>query len=783
MSGTKLQPRQLWAATTTSSAASYCSPFTLPSNGVLVVNDSFAITLTRDAVFEPQCTGGSSGVMHGISDNATVDDFRDPFYTSISPQIYALAAASVVSYVLVIMLFITPRTFFVGGPGGGSGFLSRRGFISGSYGNSAVTGVGRRPWLQKIAAVSVAISLTIATADTFKVAQRQYNLGYSDSSAMMDEVTTSLEIRIVRVISDTFLWLAQVQTLIRLFPRHKEKVVIKWLGFALIVTDTLFSILNNFVYYTERTRPRSFRDAISALSYLFELAIGLIYASCIIYFSIAKRRYAYFHPKMRNICIVALLSILSVLIPVVFFVLDITKPDVAGWGDYIRWVGAAAASVVVWEWVERIEALERDERKDGILGREIFDGDEMLEVTPSEEVDRPDQSSDGSDIGKGHSAPQRRRQLRPRVPFQDRCSNGRNALPLTRQPAHGGNKNQQIQPMPPPATITPVSRAETTSVASTQYAVHCHTIGSPSPPIPELPIVSNPPATASTDATSDTSSVDAEKASVNIEVPKTQTQAWADVGYNMLRSIPNPFKRRKASPPAEVASAMREQRQDEPTPPAASAGGKGWALMSKLDAFAQAQRDRLRSHLEGTSIDTTLPVTVIPAQPRGQRTWSPEEFDHANPGSKQLSQGRDGEQSSILPATVLPPLGTQSRSGGSATLGNATPMNPDGIANSVSRRGHLTFSEDETRTVSPSRITGGNNSRHSSYARSRSVSRGPTATSEAFENHSPDVSNGRFSPADAPVVPSYTMARAPPESARNESAQSLGQSNNGNITG
>jgi len=64
----------------------------------------------------------------------------------------------------------------------------------------------------------------------------------------------------------------------------------------------------------------------------------------------------------------------------VFFVLDISKPDVAGWGDYVRWVGAAAASVVVWEWVERIEALERNDKKDGVLGREIFDGDEMLEV-------------------------------------------------------------------------------------------------------------------------------------------------------------------------------------------------------------------------------------------------------------------------------------------------------------------------------------------------------------------------------------------------------------------
>ena len=42
---------------------------------------------------------------------------------------------------------------------------------------------------------------------------------------------------------------------------------------------------------------------------------------------------------------------------------------------------------MVWEWVERIEALKRDERKDGILGREIFDGDEILDDPVAIEAD------------------------------------------------------------------------------------------------------------------------------------------------------------------------------------------------------------------------------------------------------------------------------------------------------------------------------------------------------------------------------------------------------------
>lgn len=279
---------------------------------------------------------------------------------------------------LVIMLLITPRTFLHEG----AVVLGRRGFTNGPSGSDAGIGIGGRPWLQKVAALTVAISLTIATADTFRVAEDQYETGYMDAKILQREVENGTELKVIRVISDTFLWLAQAQTLIRLFPRQREKIIIKWTAFALITLDALFSVLNNFVY-DGSSRPRSFVDAVPALAYLFQLALSLLYAAWVMYYSITKKQFAFYHPQMRNICLVALLSLVAVLVPVVFFVLDISKPDVAGWGDYVRWVGAAAASVVVWEWVERIEALERDDKKDGVLGREVFDGDEMLDVVPS----------------------------------------------------------------------------------------------------------------------------------------------------------------------------------------------------------------------------------------------------------------------------------------------------------------------------------------------------------------------------------------------------------------
>ncbi|CAK7227293.1 pH-response regulator protein palH/rim21 [Sporothrix curviconia] len=435
------------ATRASSSSRQNCQAINLPAGGILYIPGADPVTLTATAAYKPLClptgapnivTGSGAGTVAGdpsdttstsslSADNSNItsvdvdasaestpqySDFRDPFYASSFPQCYALASTTVIAYTLVIMLFITPRSFL----DGGVVVLGRRGFTNGGSGGK---NIGGRPWLQKVAALTVAISLTIATADTFRVAETQYSWGIQNAKEMQEEVLDGTELKVIRIISDTFLWLAQAQTLIRLFPRQREKVIIKWTAFSLITLDLIFDCLNSFLY---TGTGHSFTEAIPALSYLFELALNVLYAAWVIYYSLMKKRYAYYHPRMRNICLVAALSLLAILVPVVFFVLDICKPDFTGWGDYVLWVGAAAASVIVWEWVERIEALEREEKKDGILGREVFDGDEMLDIMPSDFSwprrrrkagakdgrrggDAKDVSKDGSEDGDDDSRP------------------------------------------------------------------------------------------------------------------------------------------------------------------------------------------------------------------------------------------------------------------------------------------------------------------------------------------------------------------------------------------
>lgn len=532
--------------------------------------------------------------------------------------------------------------------------------ISGASGRGSIIGVGTRPWLQKVAALTVAVSLTLATADTFKIAERQYAEGFMDALKLRNEVVSGTEIKVSRIISDIFLWLAQVQTLIRLFPRHKEKVMIKWIGFALILLDITFNSLNSFGPYNRSHSPRHFETAIPALSYLFQLSLSMLYAAWVMYYSITKRRYAFYHPMMWNISLVALLSVVAILTPVVFFITDISNYTIAGWGDYFRWVGAAAASVIVWEWVERIEALEREERKDGILGREIYDGDEMLDTTPSQEVNWPRSqrhaniSDDLKKPGNGHDGAftsghfSRLNNIANRFALSRKQTASAEARkkrtihipappPAARRSLSGQRSNRnsyvplQSPRTPPPNISSPVSRTDTTSADSTVYAVRYHPIND-TPPVPgQLNAIGERTQNGPSDQTRvegqshlPLPNDDPEKGNSGPE-NAIEYRGRTQWNWQTVASM-NPFKRRGRSPPPEVQRGrVIEPLVVEDVPlNIPQRNYSGLALKNRLGTFAAQQGDRLRSKKTTTQqTEASLPVTIIPAQPRG-RTWSPE---------------------------------------------------------------------------------------------------------------------------------------------------------------
>ncbi|KAL0639980.1 pH-response regulator protein palH/rim21 [Maublancomyces gigas] len=559
-----------------------------------------------------------------------------------------------------------------------------------------------RPWLQKVATLTVVICLTIAFAETTTVLKEEYKLVGSSLYSLTNEarevrrrVVGGTVIRVGRIISDLFLWLAQVQTLIRLFPREREKVIIKWAGFGLILLDTVFSILQSFV--SPGANADSFLDAIPALSYLFQIALSLLYASCVIYYSFAKRKYSYFYPHSlfkpstpgskqyggRSIVLVATLSIASVLTPIVFFLLDIAQKDIAGWGDYIRWVGAASASAVVWEWVDRIEGLEREECKGGVLGREVFDEDE---------------EEDGF---QGDGATRRR--------------SGR------RRRGHDGGGGQDCQGAL--GSGVPLSRATTVASASTAYAVNMRRVETVDTFLGRFPTsissggvsggvsgggggggvsgvsgvsgLNGGRGGATPVTTRSASTVNVQRGDtlaieetlresprpMSITVDDTQSEKnleWDDDASNsnsaplplpsnatnnieVTPPTPPPIPPPPSSDPSSIWVWRKRRRRDHehragtPTPSTATI-----TTTTTTTTPSPRQRDRVQPAVPRVS----LPVTIIPAPPRGaQGSWGAVERARA------LAEAEQAERTRIAASVELPPSRSTFRTNGGAGRG------------------------------------------------------------------------------------------------------------------
>ncbi|KAI9167451.1 pH-response regulator protein palH/prr-4 [Paramyrothecium foliicola] len=667
---------------TTTALATLCTTTILSAGSVITLdNGAGFITLDHPAAFATPCpTLGPRDTNHNLAfansdqtlsqpdQGSRNSDFRTPFHASTIPIVYALAATTITAYMLVIMLFITPRSFL----DGGVVHLSRRSFTNSS---SNGISIGGRPWLQKVAALTVAISLTIATVDTFKIVKYQYVWGFQNASDLQREVMGRAELKVIRLISDTFLWLAQAQTLIRLFPRQREKIIIKWAAFALITLDVIFSAINSFKYSDNgiNARPTEFVHPIPALSYLFQLTLGVLYAAWVIYYALMKKRYAFYHPLMKNIFLVAVISIISIIVPIVFFIIDISEPQFTGWGDYVRWVGAAAASVVVWEWVERIEALEREEKRDGILGREVFDGDDTLEVNASEFpwFRQPKHRKDDSNNQGGGGGRQHGSHAWTGVPAIAGQSSGRhdgNEVERRRQQRRRQQPSTVPQsanrpladvlpplwPTRPAATATPISRTDTASAASTVYAVRYQptsetTTRTPELPVQQTPIVNQQNSNSRTHLSNDESS--------------SSSSQPAQPGQNGHIILP-PLQRPTDPESAPILSAQEQQTASAQSLDVANRPGDmsthimhrsrdemgRWDLRARLEEFAANQADKIREKLRPMPDTQSLPVTVIPAPARNgtalQQVLEEEGTRVAGPSSSASTPSQPGSNGS-----------------------------------------------------------------------------------------------------------------------------------------
>jgi hypothetical protein len=287
-----------------------------------------------------------------LSNSTHKQSLHDPFFASVTPQTFALAGATIAAAILLILLFVSRTT---------------------------------KPWVQKLATLSMTVSLVTYMVVSVDMLQDQYELGSYDADALRG-VNQALPCKIFGYIATFLIYLAQVQTLMRIFPRKRDKVIIKWTGTSLIVLTMIFYALFQFLQPVapppnlRTTAWQIFMQILPPLNYLFSIALSLTYAACVIYFGITHRRVAFTIPAGL---ILAILSIVCITIPIIFFCLDIWAKFVVGWGQYILSIASIGSTVIVWEWIDRVDESEAKRiGKNAILGRRIFEDEFEISRIP-----------------------------------------------------------------------------------------------------------------------------------------------------------------------------------------------------------------------------------------------------------------------------------------------------------------------------------------------------------------------------------------------------------------
>jgi PalH/RIM21 len=343
--------KDVWRAIPTSTTvASGCLPITITA-GTVVINATKTVMITSPATYTPFCPYGDLLWAVHRANESIIDWFwsevtesstpyaqwQAPYYQNIVSSVLSLSVATVVIWILF-----------------------------------AITLLFKNSWLLRVpAGISSGLFITFTTLMLMDL-QNQFQAGYFDGFELVDQLN-DLGPTILQIVNTTVLLVTEVVTAVRLFPRRKEKRIVLFCGLLMVVSSQVLSAFDAFVSDEPNERPASL-DSTIVVSYLFSIATAVLYACCVLFYSIIKWRIAY----SQEVLILASLSLASTFLPIVMFILDLADEYLDSYSFYVKSLSLLSASVCVWLWVERIESIERELQVDSVLGRQCFPDDDEL---------------------------------------------------------------------------------------------------------------------------------------------------------------------------------------------------------------------------------------------------------------------------------------------------------------------------------------------------------------------------------------------------------------------
>lgn len=263
-------------------------------------------------------------------------------------------------------------------------------------------------FLLKASTILSSIYILVVIIKTIVKLHNQQKNGYLSSPEILMYVNTSTAINIMDMIVVLLLQINQVQVIMRIFSRQKEKRLTLFMGLvASMLSQTIWGV-SRFHRFAPDDEAG---DILPAFIYLVRIAMAVSYAAIITVFLISKINDII---SNRSIWLLSLLTIVLIYSPLAFFVADISNTFVYELSEIFSVVTYTICVVIPWEWCNKFNLIEKRKEKDGVLGRRFYE-DELYALDKHEifveNCSDRDENGSGRGVDDDEDTPENRTML------------------------------------------------------------------------------------------------------------------------------------------------------------------------------------------------------------------------------------------------------------------------------------------------------------------------------------------------------------------------------------
>ncbi|SCV05146.1 LANO_0H01068g1_1 [Lachancea nothofagi CBS 11611] len=234
--------------------------------------------------------------------------------------------------------------------------------------------------LLKLGSSLASVNLTIFVVKALKVLRDDHaTKGIVSTDAVLNLLWNDLTFMSLDFLVVLICELCQVQIIMRLFSRVREKRIVFLVGVVLSIVSQVLWAIPTFTQAISENHQDLFYDAsgltlLSPFVYLLRIALSASYASIICFHIFTKRQLCLQNQRMALLTVI---TILMVLLQPGFFVADVANIWVDDLSEIFNTTCYVGSAVIVWEWVDHLLILERKVQAQSVLGRPVYEDDQQ----------------------------------------------------------------------------------------------------------------------------------------------------------------------------------------------------------------------------------------------------------------------------------------------------------------------------------------------------------------------------------------------------------------------